>query len=107
MIRGEKMARYNFDFGKLDESKNIEYAPIPLVVNDENIWTNVPETYIGCGYYPVRYTEMPEKEDFYYIPYYELENNEIVQKWEEHELPEPDATDGYELLDIITEGVKA
>ena len=31
------MTKYNFDFGKLDESKNIEYAPIPLVINDENV----------------------------------------------------------------------
>ena len=104
------MAKYNFDFGKLDESGDIEYAPIPLVIEEENVWTNAPDVYTECGYYPIRNIEIPERDGFYYTYYYELEGNEIVGKWEEHEeviLPESETITKEQIQDAIEEGVNS
>lgn len=80
------MAKYNRNFAKLNEGGSLVYAPLPLAVNEENVWTNVPEVYIGQGYYPIVKTEMPEKEGFYYTSYWAIEKKKCVQKWEEHEI---------------------
>lgn len=37
-----------------------------------------------AGYKPLVTDEMPIKEGFYYIPYYEELEEVIVKKWEEH-----------------------
>lgn len=78
------MAKHNRRFGKTDGGRNVEYAPLPLVIVGVNVWTNVPETYISEGYYPIVNTDMPEKEGCYFTSYYEQEGEVIVQKWEEH-----------------------
>lgn len=95
------MAEYNYNFGKLDENGNIEFAPLPLPVNG-NTWTNDPEIYFSCGFFPIQNTEPPVKEGFYYTSFYVLENDVIVQKWEEHEEPEEPVID-----DELTEYAEA
>lgn len=82
------MARYNRNFAKVNESGELEFAPLPLVINGDNVWTNIPEAYIENGYYPIERTKAPEKEGFYYTDFWAFENNKCVQKWEEHEIPE-------------------
>lgn len=104
------MAKYNRNFGKLDESGNVEYAPIPLPVND-NTWTNSPEIHFECGYFPIQKIEQPEeKEGYYFTSYYVFENNAIVQKWEEHEIPVEEIIEvatNEEIQDAIQEGVNS
>ncbi len=95
----------NRNFGKLDESGNVEYAPLPLVIDGENFWTNEAETYMGQGFLPIIRTEKPIEEGFCFSEYFEEEEGSLVQKWKKHEAV--DIFSGYELLDIITEGVKA
>lgn len=84
---------YNFKYAKLNESGGLEYAPFPLVINGENVWTNIEAEYNALGFYEIKRTEMPEKEGYYYTDYLELENNKIVQRWEEHENPVPVPTE--------------
>ena len=102
--------RYNYKFARINESGGLEYAPLPLVINGENVWTNIEAEYNALGFYEIKRTEMPEKEGFYYTDfwelaemlkkegyyytdYWELSDNKIVQKWEEHEEPIPEPTE--------------
>lgn len=85
---------YNYKFAKLDESGALEYAPVPLVIDGKNVWTNEEAKYNLLGFYKIVYTETPEKEGYYYTSFYELEENKLVEKWEEHEIqPEPENPD--------------
>ena len=95
----------NYKFGKPYGNGGIEFAPLPLVIDGVNFWTNEEAKYNALGYYEVIRTEMPEKEGFYFTSYYALENGKMVQKWEEHEEPAEEETDAYGLLDIVTEGL--
>lgn len=98
------MARYNRNYGKLDENKKLTYAPIPLVIDGKNVWTNIGEKYIDEGFYPIERTSEPVKEGFYYTPSYEILNDKIIQNWDEHEdIPEEPSA---ELLDIVSGEVK-
>lgn len=105
------MAKYNRNFGKLGESGNLEYALIPLVIEGENVWTNIPEKYIECGYFPIKKTEQPgNKEGYYYTFYYALEDNVIAQKWEEHEIPDEEIVEvatNEEIQAAMQEGVNS
>lgn len=85
--------RHNYKFAKLNESGGLEYAPLPLVIDGDNVWTNLEAEYNKLGFYEIKRTEMPEKEGYYYTDYWELENNKILQRWEEHENPIPEPTE--------------
>lgn len=84
---------YNFKFAKINESGGLEYAPLPLVINGENVWTNIEAEYNALGYYEIKRTAMPEKEGYYFTDFWELAENKIVQRWEEHENPIPEPTE--------------
>ena len=84
---------YNYRYAKLNESGGLEYAPLPLVINGENVWTNIEAEYNALGFYEIKRTEMPEKEGYYYTVFWELAENKIVQRWEEHEAPIPEPTE--------------
>lgn len=83
--------RRNLNFAKVNEDRQPEYAPIPLVINGENVWTNIAEKYIECGYYPIERTESPEKEGVYYTDYWVIEDGKCAERWEEHEEPADEA----------------
>ena len=85
--------RLNYKFAKLNESGGLEYAPLPLVIDGVNVWTNIEAEYNKLGFYEITKTEMPEKEGYYYTVFWELENNKIVQRWQEHENPIPEPTE--------------
>ncbi len=84
---------YNYKYAKLDESGALEYAPHPLVIDDVKVWTNIESAFNELGFYKIEKTEAPIKEGFYYTDYWELSDNKIIQKWEEHEEPEPEPTE--------------
>ena len=84
---------YNYKYAKIKEDGALEYAPLPLVINGKNVWTNIEAEYNKLGFYEIKRTEMPEKEGFYYTDYWELAENKIVQRWEEHEAPIPEPTE--------------
>lgn len=104
------MANVNRNYGKINEDGSLEYASVPLVVNGENVWTNIPEVYIAEGYYPIVRTDEPIKEGFYYTFYWEQDGNVIIQKWEEHEIPDEPIAEVATEEDInqaIQEGVNS
>lgn len=104
------MAKYNRNFAKLNEGRSLVYAPLPLIVNGENVWTNTPEVYIGQGYYPLIKTDMPVKEGFYYTSYwtYDTDNKICHEEWEEHKIPTPvEAVTEEEIKVVIQEGVNS
>ena len=84
---------YNYKYAKIKEDGGLEYAPLPLVINGENVWTNIEAEYNALGFYEIKRTEMPEKEGYYYTDFWELAENKIVQRWEEHENPIPEPTE--------------
>ena len=88
---------YNYKFAKIKEDGALEFAPLPLVINGKHVWTNIEAEYNKLGFYEIKRTEMPEKEGYYYTDYWELAENKIVQRWEEHEnpIPEPTAEEQY------------
>ncbi|MGN0806822.1 MAG: hypothetical protein ACI4MN_00015 [Candidatus Coproplasma sp.] len=84
---------HNYKFAKLNENGALEYAPVPLVIDGVNVWTNEETKYNALGYYKIERTEMPEKEGYYYTDFWELSENKVVQRWEEHENPVPEPTE--------------
>lgn len=95
----------NYKFAKPYGNGGLEFAPLPLVIDGANVWTNEEAKYNTLGYYEVVRNKPPVKEGFYYTSCFELENGKMVQKWEEHEEPAQEETDVYGLLDIVTEGL--
>lgn len=84
---------YNYKYAKIKEDGALEYAPLPLVIDGKNVWTNIEAEYNALGFYEITRTEMPEKEGFYYTDFWELAENKIVQRWQEHENPIPEPTE--------------
>lgn len=82
-------------YAKLDENGFLVYAPKPLIIDGEKIWTNREDLHLNQGYYPVIFSEKPVKEGYCYEAYYELVDNQIIQKWKEHKIEEP-VVDEYE-----------
>lgn len=82
------MKDYNRKFGKLDADEKLIYAPTPLVIEGKNVWTNNPEIHFEQGYSLIETSDSPTVNGFYYTEYYEVENNVLCQKWEEHEEPD-------------------
>jgi hypothetical protein len=95
----------NWNFAKSIDGIFLEFAPSEFDFKGVHYnATNSEEIYNAIGYFRLERTEAPLKEGFYFTPFYELENNVLLEKWEEHEIP-PQEEDSFELLDIITEGV--
>ena len=91
-------------YAKLDEKGLITYAPKPLIINGEKVWTNREDLHLEQGYYPVVNTERPEKEGYIYEVYYELVDNQIIKKWRECEIEEPVVDEYEQAFNIITKG---
>ena len=92
----------NFNFAKTEDGITLEFAPSEFDFGGVHYnATNSEEIYNSIGFLRLERTKAPEKEGFYYTPFYVAENNVLVQHWEEHE-EEPEEPDVYELLDIIT-----
>lgn len=82
----------NKNFGKI-ENGILKFAPLPLVIDGVNFWTNDSQKYYNAGYFDIVRTKAPEKEGYYYSFYWALEDNKCVMKWEEHEITEEISTD--------------
>ena len=98
----------NFNFAKSIDGISLEFAPSEFDFKGVRYnATNSEEVYNKIGYFRFERTEAPSKEGFYFSPFYEVEENVLVEKWEEHEIPIEETENLEELLDIITEGVVA
>ena len=86
--------KMNYKYGRLDDNTLI-YAPNKLIINNEQVFNASADIYKECGYLPIVNTEAPEAtEQYYYMPYYVIENETIIQKWEQYEV---------EIIDNATE----
>jgi hypothetical protein len=93
----------NRNFAKSIDGISLEFAPSEFDYEGVHYnATNNEEIYNAIGYFRFERTEAPIKEGFYFSPFYEVEGNVLVQKWEEHEDVVEEETNVYELLDIIT-----
>lgn len=82
--------KFNPLYASVNEDGTLAYAPVPLVIDGVNVWTNIPEKYTQAGYYPVENTEMPVKDGYCYTSRYELLDGKALQVWDEHEVPIPE-----------------
>lgn len=96
----------NWNFAKSIDGISLEFAPSEFDYKGIHYnATNSETIYNAIGYLRIERTETPSKDGFYFTPFYEVEGNVLVEKWEEHENPPEEETDVYELLDIVTEGL--
>lgn len=77
----------NKNFGKLIDGI-VHYAPNPISRGGVTISNPSKVEYLSRGYMPIILTERPQKEGAVYLPYYMVEDNEIIKKWKEIILPE-------------------
>ena len=68
-------------FYRIIDKHTIEKAPRPLKIDGKDVFTNDEVIYNSQGYYKLEREEYPD-DGREYIPYYELEDNIIIQKWE-------------------------
>ena len=96
----------NRNFAKSIDGISLEFAPSEFDFGGVHYnATNSEEIYNAIGYFRIKRTDAPIKDGFYFTPFYEIEGNVLLEKWEEHEIPPEEETDVYELLDIVTEGL--
>jgi len=85
--------KMNRNFAKSEDGFLLEYAPSEFDYNGLHYnATNSEEIYNDLGYLRFIKTEMPYKEGYYFTVFYEVEDNTLVEKWQEHEEPVPDAS---------------
>ena len=99
--------RYNFNYAQLKDN-TLVYAPNILFDGDVQIINASAEKYAEHGYLPIERTTQPEAEGFYFTPVYTEQNGRIVEGWEQHEMPEPEATEAekaaaYDILMGVSE----
>lgn len=101
--------KINRNFAKTDDGISLEFAPREF--DYEGIRynaTNSEKVYNAMGYFRFIRTEMPYKEGFYFTAYYEVEDNKLVEKWEEHEEPPVmEAATEEQIRIAIEEGVNS
>lgn len=103
--------KFNRKYASLNANGTLSYAPVPLVLDGVNYWTNITDKYGQAGFYPIENTEMPTRDGFYYTSRYEQREGKIVQVWDEHEIPipepepeEPDPEAQLEELEAMLNG---
>ena len=84
------MILINPKHASLNGDGTLSYAPVPLVLDGVNYWTNITDKYAQAGFLPVENTDTPVKDGFYYDSRYEQQGEKIVQVWDEHEIPIPE-----------------
>ncbi|MBR2639422.1 MAG: hypothetical protein IKL18_06250 [Oscillospiraceae bacterium] len=98
----------NRNFAKSIDGISLEFAPSEFdykgvrynATNDEKIYNVI-------GYFRFERTEAPFKEGFYYSPFYEVEENVLVEKWREHEIPKEESFSEEEIEKAVAEGVNS
>ena len=82
-------------YGKIIDGK-LWYATNPVRTDGEMIANPTDEMYEEFGYKHVTYTDSPEREGYYYTPFYTEREDDILQEWEEHEIVEEAIATDYE-----------
>lgn len=90
-------------YAKFINATQLEYAPKSVTNNGRFIINPPPEILTDLGYLPFIKTDMPTEENCYFTPYYEVENNQISQKWERHETSEQPELTNDEITEILAD----
>ena len=98
----------NRNFAKSEDGISLEFAPSEFDYKGVHYnATNSEKIYNAIGYFRLERTEAPSKDGFYFTPFYELGNNVLVEKWEEHEIPKEESFGEEEIEKAIAEGVNS
>lgn len=91
-------------YAKFINATQIKYAPKSVTYCGRFIINPPHEILADLGYLPVVKSDMSTEDNCYFTPYYEVENNNILQKWERHEIEEqqPELTSD-EIAEILAE----
>ncbi len=90
-------------YAKLIKPTQLEYAKKSVTYNGRFIINPPPEILTDLGYLPFVKTDTPIEDNCYFTPYYEVENNNILQKWERHEIAEQPELTTDEIAEILAE----
>lgn len=90
-------------YAKFINATQIEYAPKSVTYNGRFIINPPPDILINLGYLPFVKTDMPVEDNCYYTPYYEVKDNQILQKWERHEIEEQPELTTDDITEILAE----
>ena len=90
-------------YAKLINPTQIEYAPKSVTYNGRFIINPPPEILTDLGYLPFIKSDMSVEDNCYFTPFYEIENNQILQKWERHEIEEQPELTTDDITEILAE----
>lgn len=90
-------------YAKFINENRIEYVPESVSHNGKYIINPPPDIFIDLGYLPVVKSDMPADDSCYFTPFYEIENNQILQKWERHEIVEQPELTSDEIAEVLAE----
>lgn len=90
-------------YAKFINATQIEYAPKSVTHNSRFIINPLPEILTDLGYLPIIKSDTPIEDNCYYTPYYEVKDNQILQKWERHEIEEQPELTTDDITEILAE----
>lgn len=90
-------------YAKLINPTQIEQAPKSVTYNGKFIINPQPNILINLGYLPFIKTDTPIEDNCYFTTFYEIENNQILQKWERHEIVEQPELTTDDITEILAE----
>ena len=90
-------------YAKLIKPTQLEYAPKSVTYYSRFIINPPPEIIADLGYLPIVKTDMPVEDNCYFTPFYEIEDNQILQKWERHEIEEQPELTTDDITEILAE----
>lgn len=90
-------------YAKFINANQIEYAKKSVTYNGKFIINPPPEILTDLGYLPIIKSDTPIEDNCYYTPYYEVKDNQILQKWERHEIEEQPELTTDDITEILAE----
>lgn len=90
-------------YAKFINATQIEYAPKSVTYNSRFIINPPPDILTDLGYLPFIKTDTPVENNCYFTPFYEIEENQILQKWERHEIAEQPELTTDDITEILAE----
>lgn len=90
-------------YAKFINATQIEYAPKSVIYCGRFIINPPPDILINLGYLPVVKSDMPTEDNCYFTPFYKIEDNQILRKWERHEITEQPELTTDEIAEILAE----
>lgn len=90
-------------YAKFISTTQIDYAPKSVTYCGKFIINPPLEILADLGYMSVVKSDMPTEDNCYFTPFYEIEDNQILQKWERHEIAEQPELTTDEIAEILAE----